>query len=322
MLYRQLGSTNLQVSEIGHGTWAMGYMWGARDDAQSLRALKLGLEKGINFLDTAWLYGKGHAERLIGRVLAETQDHPYVATKCPPKNMVWPPQPGIPVEEAFPADYLIEKTETSLKNLGVERIDLQQLHVWNPEWLERGDWREAVNRLKAAGKIRHFGVSLNDHQADSGLSLVESGLVDSIQVIYNLFDQSARERLFPLCREKGVGVLVRVPLDEGGLSGKLDPRDPFPKSDWRHYYFKEGRLAETLEKAAGFDFLIRGDIRHLAQAALKFCLMEPAVSTVLCGMRQAAHIEENIQVPELGGFSEGELKKAYALAWSRNYYVF
>ncbi len=322
MLYRSFGRSGVQVSEIGHGTWAMGYMWGARDDAQSIRALSLGLEKGINFIDTAWLYGKGHAERLIGRILRETGHRPYVATKCPPQNMVWPPQSGIRVEEAFSADYLIEKTEASLKNLGVERLDLQQLHVWNPEWLEQGDWQKAVSDLKAAGKIRHFGVSLNDHQADSGLSLVESGLVDSIQVIYNLFDQSARERLFPLCREKNVGVIVRVPLDEGGLSGKLRLDTEFPKSDWRHFYFKEGRLAETIERAERFSFLVRGEIQNLAQAAIKFCLMEPAVSTVLCGMRQTAHVEENTQVPNLAGFSEAELRKAYALAWPRNYYFF
>lgn len=322
MLYRSFGRSGVQVSEIGHGTWAMGYMWGARDDVQSLSALKLGLENGINFIDTAWLYGKGHAERLIGRTLRETGHRPYVATKCPPQNMVWPPKPGVAVEEAFSAEYLVAKTESSLKNLDVERIDLQQLHVWNEEWLEHGDWREAVDRLKAAGKIRHFGVSLNDHQADSGLELVRSGIVDSIQVIYNLFDQSARDRLFPLCREKNVGVIVRVPLDEGGLGGKIDPRDPFPKSDWRHFYFKEDRLAETLARAAKFDFLVRGEIQTLAQAALKFCLMEPAVSTVLCGMRRASNVMENIQVPNLGGFSEEELKKAYALAWPKNYYLF
>jgi len=322
MLYRSFGSSGVSVSEIGHGTWAMGYMWGARDDAQSIRALTMGLERGINLIDTAWLYGKGHAERLIGRILAETGLRPYVATKCPPKNKIWPPRPGVPAQEAFPADYLIQSTEASLKNLGVERLDLQQLHVWNEEWLGQGDWQEAVAGLKAQGKIRHFGVSLNDHQADSGLSLVESGLVDSIQVIYNLFDQSARERLFPLCREKNVAVLARVPLDEGGLSGKLELGNPFPKKDWRHFYFKEGRLAETIERAAQFAFLVRGEIRSLAQAALKFCLMEPAVSTVLCGMRQPAHVEENIEVPELGGFSEAELKKAYALAWPRNYYSF
>jgi aryl-alcohol dehydrogenase-like predicted oxidoreductase len=322
MLYRDFGETGLQISEISHGTWAMGYMWGARDDAQSLRALKLGLEKGINFIDTAWLYGKGHAERLIGKVLRESKQQAYVATKCPPKNMVWPPRPGIRVEEAFPSDYFIQITETSLKNLGVERLDLQQFHVWNEEWLEQGDWQETVARLKAEGKIRHFGVSLNDHQADSGLSLVQSGLVDSIQVIYNLFDSSARERLFPLCREKKVGVLARVPLDEGGLSGKLDRHTVFPKSDWRNFYFKEERLVETAERAEKFSFLIRGEIRNLAQAAIKFCLAEPAVSAVLCGMRQTAHVEENTRIPELAGFSEAELKKAYALAWPRNYYLF
>ncbi|MCE9624371.1 MAG: aldo/keto reductase [Deltaproteobacteria bacterium] len=320
MRYRTFGRSGLPVSEIGHGTWAMGTMWGPRDDASALEALSFGFERGINFIDTAWVYGNGHSERLIAKALKESGEKAFIATKCPPKNRAWPAKPGVPAQEVFPADYLIEMTETSLKNLETDCVDLQQLHVWDDAWLEQGDWQEAVAKLKAQGKIRFFGVSLNDHQPDSGLRLVESGLVDSVQVIYNLFDQTPRERLLPLCREKQVGVIVRVPLDEGGLSGTLTPETRFGKGDWRVHYFKGDRLKETCERAKGFSFLVRPPIQSIAQAALKFCLSDPAVSTVIPGMRSVKHVEANTEVSDLEGFSEEELKKAYAMAWPRNYY--
>lgn len=320
MQYRPFGRSGVLVSEIGHGTWAMGSMWGPRDDASALQALRHGLERGINFIDTAFVYGNGHSERLIARALRESGKTAFLATKCPPKNRLWPAKPGIPAQEVFPGDYLIEMTETALRNLGVDRLDLQQLHVWDEAWLEQGDWREAVARLKRDGKIRYFGVSLNDHQPDSGLQLAASGLVDSVQVIYNLFDQTPRERLFPLCREQQVAVIVRVPLDEGGLSGALTPETKFVKGDWRSLYFKGDRLRETCERAAGFSFLIRPPFPGLAQAALKFCLMDPAVTTVIPGMRSVQHVDWNCEVSDFEGFSEAELKKAYALAWPRNYY--
>lgn len=320
MRLRSFGRGGPPVSEIGHGTWAMGGHWGPRDDAAALAALRAGLESGINFLDTAHGYGHGHAERLIARALRETGARPFVATKCPPKNLAWPPKPGVPVQEVFPGRHLIEVTEYSLKNLGTECLDLQQLHVWEDAWLTQGDWLEAVRLLKAQGKIRRFGVSLNDHQPENGLKLVASGLIDSVQVIYNLFDQRARERLFPLCWEKGVAVIVRVPLDEGGLSGALTPQTRFPKGDWRTHYFKGDRLRETCERAAAFEFLRRPPFQSLAQAALKFCLMEPAVSTVVVGMRSLEHVRANVEVSDFEGFSEEELKKAYAFSWLRNYY--
>lgn len=320
MKYRSLGRSAEQVSEIGHGTWAMGNMWGPRDDATALAALARGIEGGVNFIDTAWVYGDGHSERLVGQTLKKFPQKIFVATKCPPKNRRWPAKAGIPLKEVFPGDYLIQMTEASLKNLNVDCVDLQQLHVWNDEWLQEGDWQEAVARLKQQGKIRYFGVSLNDHEPDSGLRLVASGLVDSVQVIFNLFDQSPRERLFPLCREKNVGVIVRVPFDEGGLTGTLTPDTRFSKGDWRIHYFKGERLKETCERAAQFQFMLRGEIQTPAQAALKFCLSEPAVSTVIPGMRQLAHVEANLAVSEFPDFSPEELKRAHALSWPRNFY--
>lgn len=320
MHYRTLGKTGLKVSEIGHGTWAMGSMWGPRDDVTARAALRRSLELGVNFFDTAYVYGRGHSERLLREVFQETAGRAYLATKCPPKVMAWPPKPGTSAEDAFPGDYLIKMTEASLDNLGRETLDLQQLHVWRSEWLREGSWWEAVERLKREGKIRHFGVSLNDHDPDSGLELVKSGLVDTVQVIFNLFDQTPRKNLFSLCQEHRVGVLVRVPLDEGGLTGQLKPGMVFAKGDWRSRYFQGNRLKETWDRSRQFQFLVRREVSSLAQAALKFCLSETAVSTVLVGMRSPKHVEENAAVSGMAGFSPEELANAHELAWPRNFY--
>lgn len=320
MKFRPLGKTGVPVSEIGHGTWAMGFMWGERKDPEAKAALRRGLELGINFIDTAYLYGNGHSEQLIGEVMRETNLQPFVATKVPPNIKEWPPKPGTPPEQAFGAEYLTQITERSLKNLGVDCIDLQQLHVWRPEWLGKGDWLGAVEKLKSQGKIRFFGVSLNDHDADSGLELVASGLIDSVQVIFNLFEQRPREKLFPACIKHGVGVIARVPLDEGGLSGALQEGIKFPKGDWRVHYFKGDRVRETIEYAKQFDFLIDGSITSLPEAALKFCLSEAAVSTVIPGMRTVKHVEANVAVLELPDFTSAALKRAHGLAWPRNFY--
>jgi aryl-alcohol dehydrogenase-like predicted oxidoreductase len=320
MKYRSLGKTGVEVSEIGHGTWAMGFMWGERKDPEAKAALRRGMELGINFIDTAYLYGQGHSERLIGEMMREMGQRPFIATKIPPNIKDWPPKPGTPAQQAFSGEYLIEITERSLKNLGVDSIDLQQLHVWRPEWLGQGDWLDAVEKLKSQGKIRFFGVSLNDHDADSGLEVVASGLIDSVQVIFNLFEQRPRENLFPACLKHGVGVIARVPLDEGGLSGSLQVGMKFPKGDWRSHYFKGDRIQETLKHAEQFVFLIEGPIRSLPEAALKFCLSEPAVSTVIPGMRTVRHVEANAVVSEFPDFNAAALSRAHQLAWPRNFY--
>jgi aryl-alcohol dehydrogenase-like predicted oxidoreductase len=320
MKYRKLGRTGMEVSEIGHGTWAMGSMWGSRDDGAALSTLLQGFQSGINFVDTAYGYGKGHAERLIARALKNFDGRVFVATKCPPKLKIWPPKAHTPVQELFPREHIVDMTEASLKNLETDCLDLQQLHIWRDEWLEQGDWLEAVEKLKSQGKIRCFGVSLMDHAPDSALKLVNSGLVDTIQVIFNLFDQSPRKNIFPLCLKKNVGVIVRVALDEGGLSGSLSPETKFPKGDWRVHYFSGERLKETCDRAGQFGFLIRDPVRTLAQAALKFSLSEEAVSSVVVGMRSISHLKDNVAVSELEDFSPQELEHAYALAWPRNYY--
>ena len=295
MQHRPFGRTGWQVSEIGIGTWAMGGWWGPLDDRRSLAALRLALELGVNFIDTALVYGDGHGERLIAKVLKgrASRKPVYVATKIPPKNLEWPARATTPLVAAFPASWIVRCTEQSLRNLRVDCIDLQQFHVWTDRWLADSEWYETVQRLKQQGKIRQFGVSINDHEPGSALELVRSGLVDAVQVIYNIFDQAPAEQLLPLCRAKKVGVIVRVPLDEGGLTGTLTPATAFHVDDWRNRYFRGDRLRETAERAGRLQFLIRDEITSLAQAALKFSLSHPAVSTVIAGMRRPEHVQAN-----------------------------
>jgi aryl-alcohol dehydrogenase-like predicted oxidoreductase len=224
MRYRALGKTGLEVSELGFGAWGIGgTMWIGADDDESLRALRLAIEHGVNFLDTAYGYGDGHSEQLVGAAVRDSAETVYVASKIPPKNMQWPARPGVRAEEAFPADWIVACTERSLQNLGLETIDVQQFHVWSDEWVGQGNWLDGIDRLKRDGKIRFFGVSINDHQPDNAIRLVESGLVDTVQVIYNVFDQSPEDALFPAVETARVGVIVRVPLDEGALTGSVRP---------------------------------------------------------------------------------------------------
>ena len=224
MNYRKLGRTGLEVSEVGYGAWGIaGDAWLGAEDEKSLAALNRAVDLGLNFIDTALAYGGGHSERLVGKILAERDETIHVATKVPPKNQVWPAPDGITPEEAFPGDYVRECTEQSLQNLGLDAIDVQQLHVWQDDWVGRGDWLEAVDDLKREGKIRAFGVSINDHQPLNAIKIIETGVVDTVQVIYNVFDQSPEDELLPVCQEYGVGVIVRVPFNEVALTGRITP---------------------------------------------------------------------------------------------------
>ena len=204
MRYRQLGKTPMEFSEIGYGAWGIGgKQWLGGSDDESIKAVQSAFELGLNFVDTALAYGEGHSEQLVGKLVRESGKRIYIATKVPPMNEMWPAQPGIGIEKVFPYDYIIQSTETSLKNLGVETIDLQQLHVWNPEWIERDEWRRAFEDLKKAGKVRSVGISINDHDPDSALAIVKTGLIDSVQVIYNIFDQAPQRNLFPVVPADG-----------------------------------------------------------------------------------------------------------------------
>ncbi len=320
MRYRTLGRTGYQVSEIGLGAWAMGGMWGPLDDQTSLKALQRAIDLGLNFFDTALSYGQGHSERLIAKCFRERGKRVFVATKVPPKNYEWPAKPDDPLSKIFPSDWIIQCTERSLKNLETDCLDLQQLHVWADAWTDQSEWYETLMHLKEQGKIQYFGVSVNNHEPDSVMRLVASGKIDTIQVIYNLFDQTPGERLLPLCQEKNVGVIARCSFDEGSLTGSLDASLPFHKDDWRNRYFKEDRLKETLARVEKLKFLVQGERKSMAQAALKFCLSHPAVSTVIPGMRQPEHVEENCSASDGLLLESKELKQVQAHAWPRNFY--
>lgn len=322
MRYRKLGRTQLDVSEIGYGAWGIGggRQWQGGTDKESLQALRKALELGVNFIDTALAYGGGHSEKLVGRVVRESGRRVYVATKVPPKNQFWPARPGIGIERAFPYDYVVRSTERSLRNLGMESVDLQQLHVWNPEWTGRDEWRRAFEDLKRSGKVRAVGVSINDHQPDSALELIETGLIDSVQVIYNIFDQSPEQNLFPLAQKRNIGVLARVPLDEGGLTGRITTSTTFAPGDFRSYYFGGDRRNQVVERAEALCRDLGIEAGRLPEMALRFCLSHPAVSTVIPGMRTTRNVEANCAVSDKGPLPEAALGILKRHQWLRNFY--
>jgi aryl-alcohol dehydrogenase-like predicted oxidoreductase len=320
MKYRTLGRTGFEVSETGYGAWGIGgKQWLGGSDDESLKALRRAIELGVNFIDTALAYGDGHSEQLVGEVVRATRHRIYVATKVPPKNRIWPAQPGVPIREVFPYDYIMHCAEESLGNLKLDAIDLLQLHVWNPEWIDDDDWRRALGELKRSGKVRAVGISINDHQPDSALEIIRTGLIDTVQVIYNVFDQTPERALFPLCLEHKIGVLARVPLDEGALTGNITPATTFPDGDFRNFYFSGNRKQQVVEHV---DALRRdlGKDANLADTALRFVISNPAVSTVIPGMRSVRHAESNAALADQGPLPAETLAILKRHAWDRNFY--
>jgi aryl-alcohol dehydrogenase-like predicted oxidoreductase len=318
---RPLGRTGLQVSEIGYGAWGIGgSMWlGAQDD-ESLQALNRAIDLGVTLIDTALAYGDGHSEELVGRVARERDEPVVVATKIPPKNRVWPAPDGIDPDEAFPAEHVRACTERSLRNLGLETIDLQQFHVWSDEWVGRGSWLEAIEELKAEGKIRAFGVSINDHQPANALKLIESGAVDAVQVIYNVFDQSPEDELLDACAEHGIGVLARVPFDEGALTGTIGPDTEFPEGDFRWHYFREDRRQQVADHVQAILDDLRIEREQLPEVALRYILSHPAVSAAIPGMRTVRNVERNAAVGDGRGLPDDQLAALKSQRWDRNFY--
>lgn len=319
MKYRTLGRTGYSISEIGFGTWGIGkQLWVGAEDSESLKALHHAVDRGLNFIDTALAYGEGHSERLVGQVLEDREERIYVATKVPPQNKRWPASGSL--EEVFPYHHIIQSAEASLRNLGVETLDLLQLHVWSPSWIQDNQWFEAVSELKEKGKIAHFGVSVNDHQPETVEELVRSGRIDTIQVIYNIFEQAPEDRLLPLCQEKEVGVIARVPFDEGALTGSITAETKFPKKDWRNFYFQGDRRDQVQEHIQELKMLLDGEARTLPDLALKFCLHHPVMSAVIPGMRSVGHVEANLAVSDQTPLSEEMIGKLREHRWDKNFY--
>jgi aryl-alcohol dehydrogenase-like predicted oxidoreductase len=321
MNYRNLGKTGLSISEIGYGAWGIGKTsWVGASDDESIKALNRSIDLGLNFIDTALAYGRGHSESLVGRVKKERSETIYVATKIPPKNGQWPAQAGVSVAKTFPASHVIASTEESLKNLGVETIDVQQFHVWSDEWVNQGDWLKAVQKLKEQGKIKHFGVSINDFQPENAIKLIETGVVDTVQVIYNIFEQSPEDQLFPACERHQVGVIVRVALDEGGLTGKITPDTTFEASDFRNRYFRGDRKQQVYERVQKIASDLTITLDQVAETALRYVLSHTTVSTVIPGMRSVRNVERNCQVGDGRGLPKEQLEKLKAHRWVRNFY--
>ncbi|MDX2151656.1 MAG: aldo/keto reductase [Bryobacteraceae bacterium] len=321
MRYRRLGKTGFEVSEVGFGAWGIGgKQWRADNDDESLAALRRAIELGVNFIDTALAYGDGKSEKLVGEVVRSAGKEVLVATKVPPKNRIWPARGEFAIGEVFPYEYVVASTEESLRNLGLERIDLQQLHVWTPEWTGRDEWKRAAEDLKRAGKIRAFGISVTEHEPDTVLDAIRTGLVDAVQVIYNIFDQSPERALFPLCQESGVGVLARVPLDEGALTGAITEDTDLSGDEFRSWYFRGDRKRQVVEHVEPLKKEFAGEPGTLAENALRFVLSHPAVSTVIPGMRRVRTVESSVSVSDSGGLRPELLERVKRHAWQRSFY--
>ncbi|MFI5281143.1 MAG: aldo/keto reductase [Gemmatimonadales bacterium] len=324
MEHRVLGRTGFKVSVIGFGAWGIGgAMWSDADDERSLAALRAALESGCTFIDTALAYGEGRSERLVGRALAGWQGKVIVATKVPPLDRHWPAEAGVGLARVFPAAYVRRTAELCASNLG-RPIDLLQLHVWRDEYLDEPGWPAVVDTVASlikAGTIRSFGISVTEHVPDSGLEAVRrSDIITAVQVIYNVFDRQAEQRLFPLCQERNVGVIARVPLDEGGLTGTIGPDTTFPPGDWRNEYFAGDRKAELARRVDALKPLLLSEAPNLIDGALRFCLSHPAVTTVIPGMRTAEHARANCAIGDARPLSPALLKGLEAHAWPRDWY--
>lgn len=297
MKHRVFGRTGWKVSEIGFGTWGMGG-WSGSDDEESLRALGRAIELGCSFFDTAWVYGSGRSERLLGEARRMYPHAPmFIATKVPPRNMRWPASGEDDVAEVYPGDHIREYTEKSLANLDVDVIDLQQFHVWSDAWASDPGWQRAVRDLKDNGLVRAFGISVNRWEPVNGLRALDTGLLDAVQVVYNIFDQAPEDELFPYCRAHDIAVIARVPLDEGSLTGSLTPLAAWPEGDWRNVYFSAENLGATLARVDRLKPIVPKGMT-LPEVALRFVLEDQTVATTIPGMRRVAHVESNLAVSD------------------------
>jgi aryl-alcohol dehydrogenase-like predicted oxidoreductase len=322
MQYRTLGRTGVKISDIGFGAWGIGgKQWIGGSDDESRAALRRALELGVNFIDTALAYGDGHSEELVGEIVRSAPGKVYVATKVPPMNRQWPAKAGSKLDDVFPYDYVIRSTEESLRNLKLDAVDLQQLHVWNTEWTDRDEWKRAFEDLKTSGKAKAVGVSLNAGDPDSGLDLIRTGLCDSVQVVYNIFDQSPNDHLLPLALELNVGVLARVPLDEGALTGTITEETVFEKGEFRDWYFRGAdRKKQVVEHVTALQQDLEGIPGSLPEIALRYCLSHPAVSSVIPGMRKVRTVESSCSVSDLGALPEWLVDKLKKHAWVKDFH--
>jgi len=316
MQYRRFGRTDWQVSEIGYGMWGLAG-WTGSDRKETDDSLNLAVESGVNFFDTAWGYGEGLSEQILGDLIRRFPDKKiYASTKIPPKNRQWPSRSEFKLKDVFPAEYIVEYAETSLKNLGVEQIDLLQFHVWEDSWAQEDEWQEAIQKLTKEGKVERWGISVNRWEPDNSLETLKTGLIDAVQVIYNIFDQAPEDNLFPLCEKLDIGVIARVPFDEGTLTGLFTKETTFPADDWRSTYFVPENLNSSVDHAEA----LRKDIPEgmtMPELALKFILNNPNVHTTIPGMRKLPHVRSNVAASDGQRLSTELSEKLKKHRWDR-----
>jgi aryl-alcohol dehydrogenase-like predicted oxidoreductase len=316
MQHRVFGRTDWRVGDVGYGMWGMGG-WTGSDDDESRSSLERAVRQGCTFFDTAWAYGMGHSERLLGELVRRNPDRRlYTATKVPPKNAKWPARAEYPLDDVFPADHIRQFTERSLENLGVDTIDLIQFHVWSDAWADDDRWQRAVEALKGDGLVRAVGISINRWEPENGLRALRTGLIDAVQVVYNIFDQAPEDELFPLCRELKIAVIARVPFDEGTLTGTLTTGSRWPEGDFRNTYFAGENLGESIRRADPLRVLVPAG-ETMATMALRWILSNPDVSVVIPGMRKAGHVDANLAASDRGPLPGPLLDQLRRHRWDR-----
>jgi aryl-alcohol dehydrogenase-like predicted oxidoreductase len=317
MKYRRFGRAGWPVSEIGYGMWGMG-SWSGSSDEESLRSLQHAVDMGCNFFDTAWAYGDGRSEGLLGQLVrANPGKRLYTASKIPPKNRKWPSRREFTLDDCFPPEHIEEYVQRSLGNAGLESFDLMQFHVWEDSWVEDDRWAKKMDELRRQGLINAVGISINRWEPWNGLRTVRSGMVEAVQVIYNIFDQNPEDELFPACVEKDVAVIARVPFDEGTLTGTLTKESTWPEGDWRNTYFVPSNLIPSVERADALKPLVADAGVSMPEAALRFILTNPAVSTIIPGMRKLSHVESNVAASDAGPLDDDLLEELRFHRWER-----
>jgi len=332
MKYRTLGKTGLKVSEIGMGTWQLANdpnYWIGSDPKESLASLYRFVELGGNFIDTAWIYGYSEehpdehpSEDLIGKFLKKSKlrDKLIIASKIPGKNMSWPALRGVPISEVFPNDWIEKCVDDSLRSLGVDSLDLMQFHVWQDDFAKEDGWKTTIEKITQSGKVKHWGISINDYQPSNCLKTLDTGVIETIQFIFNVFHQEPTKELLPYAKEHNIGLIARVTLDEGGLSGNITTDTKFAEGDFRKEYFGGDRLVELVKRTDGLKKLLGEEAKTLPELALRYILSQPEVSTAIPGLRKVKHVEENVAVSDGKVLSKEMLEKLKSHVWERNFY--
>jgi len=321
MIKKIFANSNVEVTLLGFGCWGIGKSdWMGATDSISKKALLRAIDEGINFFDTALAYGNGHSEQLVGEAEKESGKNIFIASKIPSKKYEWPANDDSTLKESFPKEYIIESTEKSLRNLNRDYIDLMQFHVWNDKWADDDGWKEAVEKLKKQGKVRFFGISINDHEPENGMIAGKTGLIDSFQVIFNIFEQKPIVRLFPFCKKNNIAVIARVPFDEGALTGNVTHNILFPHGDFRNNYFREKRKSEVELRVKHIWDDVKSETGDIAEAALRYIISFDAVTTVIPGMRSERNLLANIKSINEGPLSKNVLARLRVHKWDKNFY--